>query len=92
MIIGNDLTALLRLWREKRSEAEPEHLSCNLFVLLGVAEALNRQSPPQHSRASCGSISGPKYLLAEPHSGSAAVLVNELDAGGFQPATHGRIV
>jgi hypothetical protein len=29
--------ALLRLWREKRGEAEPEDLSGNLIVQLGVA-------------------------------------------------------
>src|SRR5262245_5623840 len=35
--------ALLRLWREKRGEVEPEDLSCNLIVQLGiVTEALNR--------------------------------------------------
>jgi predicted phage-related endonuclease len=35
--------ALIRLWREKRGEAEPEDLSGNLVVRLGVVtEALNR--------------------------------------------------
>jgi putative phage-type endonuclease len=44
IIMGSDETALLRLWREKRGEAEPEDLSGNLIVQLGVAtEALNRQ-------------------------------------------------
>ena len=43
IIIGTDGAALLRLWREKRGEAEPEDLSGNLIVQLGVAtEALNR--------------------------------------------------
>jgi predicted phage-related endonuclease len=41
--MGNDEGALLRLWREKRGEAEPEDLSSNLIVQLGVAtEELNR--------------------------------------------------
>jgi hypothetical protein len=41
--MGNDETALVRLWREKRGEAEPEDLSGNLIVQLGSAtEALNR--------------------------------------------------
>jgi predicted phage-related endonuclease len=41
--MGNDETALFRLWREKRGEAEPEDLSDNLVVQLGVVtEALNR--------------------------------------------------
>ena len=30
IIMGNDEAALLRLWREKRGEAEPEDLSGNL--------------------------------------------------------------
>ena len=43
IIMGTDETALVRLWREKRGEAEPEDLSNNLIVQLGVAtEELNR--------------------------------------------------
>jgi predicted phage-related endonuclease len=43
IIMGNDEAALLRLWREKRGEAEPEDLSGNLVVQLGVVtEDLNR--------------------------------------------------
>ncbi len=43
IIMGNDETALLRLWREKRGEIEPEDLSANLIVQLGtVTESLNR--------------------------------------------------
>ena len=43
IIMGNDEPALLRLWREKRGEAEPEDLSGNLIVQLGlVTEDLNR--------------------------------------------------
>jgi predicted phage-related endonuclease len=41
--MGEDEVALLRLWREKRGEVEPEDLSDNLVVQLGsVTEALNR--------------------------------------------------
>src|SRR3981189_2991788 len=44
IILGDDEAALLRLWREKRGEAEPEDLSGNLVVQLGaVTEQLNRQ-------------------------------------------------
>jgi predicted phage-related endonuclease len=44
IIMGDDEGALLRLWREKRGEAEPEDLSGNLIVQLGaVTEDLNRQ-------------------------------------------------
>jgi predicted phage-related endonuclease len=44
IIMGNDEDALLRLWREKRGEIEPEDLSHNLIVQLGtVTEDLNRR-------------------------------------------------
>ncbi len=44
IIMGEDEAALLRLWREKRGEVEPEDLSGNLVVQLGLAtEELNRR-------------------------------------------------
>jgi predicted phage-related endonuclease len=44
IIMGNDEAALVRLWREKRGEVEPEDLSSNLIVQLGlVTEDLNRR-------------------------------------------------
>ena len=44
IIMGDDEAALLRLWREKRGEVEPEDLSDNLIVQLGtVTEDLNRR-------------------------------------------------
>jgi predicted phage-related endonuclease len=44
IIMGGDETGLLRLWREKRGEADPEDLSGNLIVQLGRAtEHLNRR-------------------------------------------------
>ena len=44
IIMGDDEPALLRLWQEKRGEVEPEDLSCNLVVQLGLAtEDLNRR-------------------------------------------------
>src|SRR6201987_5432239 len=43
IIMGDDSAALVRLWQEKRGEAEPEDLSGNLIVQLGSAtEELNR--------------------------------------------------
>ena len=43
IIMGVDEAALLRLWQEKRGEAEPEDLSGDLLVQLGtVTEQLNR--------------------------------------------------
>jgi predicted phage-related endonuclease len=44
IIMGQDEAAVIRLWQEKRGEAEPEDLSGNLIVQLGVAtEDLNRR-------------------------------------------------
>jgi predicted phage-related endonuclease len=44
IIMGGDERALLRLWQEKRGEVEPEDLSGNLIVQLGLAtEKLNRR-------------------------------------------------
>jgi putative phage-type endonuclease len=43
IIMGSDEAALIRLWREKRGEAEHEDLAGNLIVQLGVVtEELNR--------------------------------------------------
>jgi predicted phage-related endonuclease len=44
IIMGRDDAMLVRLWREKRGEVEPEDLSANLIVQLGtVTEDLNRR-------------------------------------------------
>ena len=44
IIMGSDESAVIRLWREKRGEVEPEDLSGNLIVQLGtVTENLNRR-------------------------------------------------
>ena len=44
IIMGKDEDALLRLWQEKRGEIEPQDLSGNLVVQLGLAtEDLNRR-------------------------------------------------
>jgi hypothetical protein len=42
--MGEDEAHLIRLWREKRGEIEPEDLTDNLIVQLGrVTEGLNRR-------------------------------------------------
>ena len=44
IVMGDHEAAILRLWREKRGEVEPEDLSGNLLVLLGLAtEEMNRR-------------------------------------------------
>ena len=50
IIMGDDQAALLRLWREKRGEVEPEDLADNLMVQLGrVTEELNRRWYERHT-------------------------------------------
>jgi hypothetical protein len=57
VIMGCDGAALLRLWREKRGEIEPEDLSGNLIVQLGLAtEALNRHWYERNSGESVESV------------------------------------
>ena len=52
IIMGDDEKALLRLWQEKRGEIEPEDLSGNLIVQLGlVTEDLNRHWYEAYPRA-----------------------------------------
>jgi len=44
VVMGSDEADLIRLWREKRGEVEPEDLNDNLIVQLGrVTEDLNRR-------------------------------------------------
>jgi predicted phage-related endonuclease len=44
IIMGDDEAALLRLWREKRGETEPQDYSGDLIVQLGIAtEPMNRR-------------------------------------------------
>ena len=50
VIMGDDEAALVRLWREKCGEVEPEDLSENLIVQLGtVTEELNRRWYERHT-------------------------------------------
>ncbi len=78
IIMGRDEKALIRLWQEKRGEVEPEDLSTNLIVQLGVVtEDLNRvwyerntghaiTAVPTGRQLECGS--------AGPHCGSELFL------------------
>jgi hypothetical protein len=57
IIMGCDEAALIRLWREKRGEAEPEDLSGNLIVQLGtVTEELNRTWYERNTGRSIGDV------------------------------------
>jgi predicted phage-related endonuclease len=82
IIMGDDEPGLLRLWREKRSEIEPEDLSDVLIVQLGTAtEELNRR---WYERNSGHSVRGVQKRLHHPvHKWMAATLdgmVEPLDA------------
>jgi hypothetical protein len=57
IIMGDDEAALVRLWREKRGDAEPEDLSGNLIVQLGKAtEDLNRTWYERNSGRAIGDV------------------------------------
>ena len=47
IIMGNDEAALLHLWQEKRGEVEPDDLSSNLIVQLGVVTERRFTIPSQ---------------------------------------------
>ena len=67
--MGDDELALLRVWREKRGEVEPEDLSGNLIVQLGVVtEPLNRDLVQTHHRPGPREVRSPR----EPSCGSRA--------------------
>jgi len=73
-IMGDDEAALIRLWREKRGEAEPEDLSGNLIVQLGVVtESLNRTQ-----------------YGADPYRGPKARAASSRALDGRYPRRHGR--
>jgi predicted phage-related endonuclease len=63
IIMGNEEAALVRLWREKRGEADPPDLSNNLIVQLGTAtEELNRTWYERNTGRSIGDVQhGPAF-------------------------------
>ena len=79
---GSDATALVRLWREKRGEAEPEDLSGNLIDQLGVAtEPLNRTWYERNAGRAVTDVQ--RWVRHPVHRYLAATLdgfVNDLDA------------
>ena len=77
-----DETALIRLWKEKRGEVEPEDFSGNLVVQLGVAtEALNQTWYERNSGRVVTDVQ--RWVRHPVHRYLAATLdgfVNDLDA------------
>src|SRR5437868_8316239 len=81
IIMGADETLLLRLWREKRGEAEPEDLSDNLIVQLGtVTEDLNRGWYERNTGHSIKDVQ--RQVLHPIHKWMAATLDGLVDPGG----------
>ena len=79
--MGEDQAALVRLWREKRGEVEPEDLSDNLIVQLGTAtEELNRQWYERNTGHAVGSVQ--RRLIHPIHKWMAATLDGLVDPGG----------
>jgi predicted phage-related endonuclease len=57
IIMGNDESSLIRLWREKRGEVGPEDLSGNLIVQIGkVTEDLNRSWYERNTGRTVGDV------------------------------------
>src|ERR1700758_2807735 len=81
IIMGSDEAALVRLWHEKRGEAEPQDLSGNLIVQLGTAtEDLNRQ---WYERNTGHAVKDVQRRLVHPaHSWMAATLDGVVDGDG----------
>jgi predicted phage-related endonuclease len=81
VIMGDDQAALLRLWREKRGEVEPEDLSDNLIVQLGrVTEELNRRWYQRNTGHAVGDV---QQRITHPvHTWMAATLDGRVDPGG----------
>jgi hypothetical protein len=96
IIMGDDEVALLRLWREKRGEVEPEDLSGNLIVQLGQAtEDLNRLRYERNTGPECPTQCA-QYLFAffgwmklpEAHARPSPILVDEFDPGAYESPTN----
>ena len=81
IIMGNDEAALVRLWREKRGEVEPEDLSDNLIVQLGtVTEDLNRRWYERNTGHAIKDVQ--RRVLHPVHQWMAATLDGLVDPGG----------
>ena len=81
VIMGEDEADLLRLWREKRGEAEPVDYSQNLIVQLGIAtEELNRR---WYERSTAQSIRDIQKRIRHPiHKWMAATLDGVIEPSG----------
>jgi predicted phage-related endonuclease len=81
IIMGKEESTLIRLWQEKRDEAEPEDLSDNLIVQLGtVTEDLNRR---WYERNTGNAVRGVQKHIKHPvHKWMAATLDGLVEPSG----------
>jgi predicted phage-related endonuclease len=81
IIMGDDAATLVRLWREKRGEVEPEDLSDNLIVQLGtVTEDLNRRWYERNTGHAIKHVQ--RQVLHPVHKWMAATLDGLVEPGG----------
>jgi predicted phage-related endonuclease len=81
IIMGNDEAALLRLWKEKRGEVDPEDLSGDLLVQLGgVTEQLNRHWYEKNTGQDVTEVQ--RQLFHPVHRWMAATLDGRVEATG----------
>ena len=81
IIMGDDQATLVRLWREKRGEVEPEDLSDALIVQLGTAtEDLNRRWYERNTGKAVKDVQ--RRMLHPVHRWMGATLDGRVDPGG----------
>jgi predicted phage-related endonuclease len=81
IIMGDNEAALLRLWREKRGEVEPEDLSSDLLVQLGtVTEHLNRRWYEKNTGQVISDVQ--RQVFHKIHRWMAATLDGRIEATG----------
>jgi predicted phage-related endonuclease len=81
IIMGDNEADLVRLWREKRGEVEPEDLSDNLLVQLGtVTEELNRRWYQRNTGSAVRDVQ--RRIVHPVHRWMAATLDGRVDPGG----------
>src|SRR5215470_1489508 len=81
IIMGDDEAALVRLWKEKRGEVEPEDLSGDLLVQLGtVTEQLNRHWYEKNTGQAVTEVQRQEFHAV--HRWMAATLDGRVEATG----------
>src|SRR3954453_9933592 len=81
IIMGSDEAKLVRLWREKRGEVEPEDLSAELVVQLGtVTEELNRRWFERNTQQTVKDVQ--RRIFHPIHKWMAATLDGRVEGSG----------